>query len=66
MQLHTREHYGLIDQFETEYRGHFRLDREPKEQWPRGYVYQDGQANERFLAYRRGYALAKALYQEPG
>lgn len=64
MQITSKEHYDVLDQFETEYRGHFRLDREGKEQWPKGYVYQDGQANLVFKAYRKGYALAKAIYRE--
>jgi hypothetical protein len=29
-----------------------------------GRIYQDGQLNELFLAYRRGYAFAKATHRE--
>lgn len=64
MQITSKEHYDVLNQFETEFRGHFRLDRELKEQWPRGYVYQDDKANLAFQAYRKGYALAKAVYRE--
>lgn len=59
--LTTREHYDLLEAFERIYR-HHRLDREPKELWAKGVVYQNGETNALFLAYRHGYALAKSLY----
>jgi hypothetical protein len=58
--LKTQEHYDLMAQFEREFKGR-RVDKEPKDGWPRGNVYQDGGVNELFLAYRRGYAFAKAM-----
>lgn len=61
--LKDREHYDLMASFESEFGGSYRLDKEPKELWPRGNVYQHGELNQLFLAYRRGYALAKAIYQ---
>jgi hypothetical protein len=65
MQLHTQEHADLMTQFEREFRGH-RLDREQKAMWRRCLLYQDGHVNELFLAYRRGYALARALSMPTG
>jgi len=62
--LHTKEHYDLIDAFEREHSGRF--DKEPKEDWWRGRVYQSGQVNELFLAYRRGYAFGKAVTRATG
>lgn len=59
--LNTQEHIDLMTMFEREFKG--RPDRESKEFWPKGRIYQDGQKNELFLAYRKGYALAKAVYQ---
>ena len=56
----NREHYEIMAMFEREYRGAGRLDKEPKELWPRQHIYQDGHVNELFLAYQRGYALGKA------
>jgi len=58
--LHTKEHQDLMAQFEREFHGR-RLDREDKSFWARGIIYQDGQTNELFLAYRRGYALGIAV-----
>lgn len=58
--LNTQEHYDLIAMFEREYKG-VRQDKEPKALWLRGNVYQHGEANALFLAYRRGYALGKAV-----
>lgn len=60
--LKTQEHIDLIAMFEREFSGH-RLDKESKELWTMGRIYQDGELNERFLAYRRGYAYGKAVHQ---
>lgn len=59
--LKTQEHIDLIAMFEREFSGH-RLDKEPKNLWTIGRIYQDGQLNEIFLAYRRGYAFGKATH----
>lgn len=58
--LLTQEHYDLIAQFDREFKGE-RLDKEEKSLWSKEIVYQDGQVNKLFLAYRRGYALGKAI-----
>ena len=60
--LLTLEHYDLMAQFEREFPG--RHDKEQKALWPNGIIYQDGQINELFKAYRRGYALSKAIHQQ--
>ncbi len=62
MTLLGQEHYDLMAQFErdTKY-GPFA--REEKAMWPKGYVYQNGEVNQRFLAYRSGYAFAKSLWR---
>ena len=55
--LLTKEHYELLARFEADHK-HRRLTREQnKELWKRGNVYEDGQVNDLFLAYRKGYAL---------
>lgn len=64
MQIRTQEHADVMDQFEKEFRG-IRFDKEAKDFWPRGRIYEDGQTNELFLAYRRGYALARCVYGLP-
>ncbi|WP_225783384.1 hypothetical protein [Xenophilus sp. Marseille-Q4582] len=56
--LLTAEHYELMTMFERTRRG-ARLDKETKDLWPRGIIYQDGQVNEQFSAYRQGYAYAQ-------
>lgn len=58
MKIFDQEHYDLMIQFEREHSGRF--DKEAKEFWPKGIVYQDGHINELFLAYRRGYAFCEA------
>lgn len=59
MTLFTKTHYDLLSQFEKEF-SHLRLTKEPKELWSKSVVYQDGHANELFLAFRRGHAYGKA------
>lgn len=59
--LKTQEHIDLIAMFEREFTGS-RLDKESKDLWVNGRIYQDGQLNELFLAYRRGYAFGKATH----
>jgi hypothetical protein len=39
--------------------GRGRFDKEPKELWKKGTVYQDGKVNELFKIYWHGYALGK-------
>jgi len=58
MTLFSREHYELIEMFEREFSG--RKDKEPKELWSKGVIYQDGMVNQMFLAYRKGYAMGRA------
>lgn len=59
MQLVTQEHYDIIDMFERIYSGRF--DKEDKALWPKGHVYQNGEMNNLFLAFRHGVAFGKAL-----
>lgn len=62
--LNTREHIDLMAQFEKDAKNKFyglQFDKEPKELWPRGAIYQHGQTNLLFLAYRRGYANGKTV-----
>lgn len=58
--LKTKEHHELIAQFDRDY-SHFRTDKEPKELWEKGIVYQDGTTNQLFRAYQSGYSFAKAV-----
>lgn len=58
--LFTKEHYDLLNQFEKNFK-HLRLDREQsKELWAIGRIYENGETNQLFLAYRLGYAFGKA------
>jgi uncharacterized membrane protein len=55
----TKEHYDLMEAFEKT-QGKARPSREAKELWQKGIIYQNGQINALFLAYRQGYAYGKA------
>ena len=57
--LGSKTHADLIAAFEREYKGQGRFDKEAKELWTAGHVYQDGRLNELFLAYRRGAAYGE-------
>ncbi len=62
MQIITQDHYDLMDMFERIYKGEFRLDREvEKKDWSRGFVYQHGDANRMFKAFRHGVAYGVAI-----
>lgn len=56
--LGSKAHADLIAAFEREYKGR-RFDKEPKELWSGGRVYQDGPTNDLFVAYRRGAAYGE-------
>ena len=64
MQLNTKEHYDLMLQFEREFCPWRIEEKEDKRWWAKGHIYQNGELNELFLAYRKGYALAKSIYQQ--
>ena len=63
--LMAKEHYDVIAQFEKDCKKFInRTDKEPKELWARGLVYQDGRTNEMFLMFRSGYSFGKAVGRE--
>lgn len=62
--LKSKEHHDLMEAFERQCRllpGAVRLDREDKNYWSSGNIYQDGRTNSLFLAYRLGYAQGRAF-----
>ena len=59
MTLFSKEHYEVIEMFEKEFKGN-RFDKEPKDIWSNGNIYQDGMVNMLFLAYRKGFAMGRA------
>ena len=62
MKLTSKEHYDLMLMFEREFAGTARLDREKdKELWKKGQVYESGETNKLFLAYRKGYSFGKFI-----
>jgi hypothetical protein len=56
--LFSKEHYDLMAQFDKLFK-HFRLDKENRSEWSRGCIYQNGEVNELFKAFRQGYMLGK-------
>lgn len=60
MTLGSKDHDETMQMFEKIFAGEFRLDKEDKSQWPRGFVYQHGDANRLFKAFRQGVAYGRA------
>lgn len=58
MTLVSKEHYELIEMFEKDF-SHCRLDKEPKSLWEIGQIYENGETNNLFKAYRLGCAYGK-------
>ena len=56
----TKEHYQLLEYFEKSFKG-VRIDREPKDLWTTGQIYEDGETNKLFSAFRLGYSFGKAV-----
>lgn len=56
--LKTKEHYDLLAAFERDFYGQ-RLEKESKDLWTKGIIYQDGNVNNLFKAYRLGYSFRK-------
>ena len=70
LDVNTPEHNALMEVFEVTARANTwreRLGRESRDHWHRGYVYESGETNKRFLAFRAGYELGrKGRVGEPG
>lgn len=61
MKLFDDEHYKIMLQFEKDFSS-IRLDKEKnKDLWKIGQVYESGETNQLFLAYRRGYSFSKFI-----
>lgn len=61
MQIHTQEHYEIIEAFERLKLG-VRYDKEPKSLWLKSNIYQCGETNKLFIAFRHGYSAARCEY----
>lgn len=61
--LGTIEHEELIKSFEQEYK-QYRLDKEIREWWSKGRIYQDGLVNDLFLAYRKGCSYGRLVERQ--
>jgi hypothetical protein len=60
--LGSKAHYDLMEAFERAFKG-LRLDKEAKDMWAKGYVYQHGEVNQLFLAFRRGVEFGRTYCQ---
>lgn len=60
--LSSGDHEEVMRSFEALRPG--RLDREPRDQWRKQRIYQDGRVNELFLMFRQGHALGLAMARD--
>lgn len=60
----TKEHYDIIEMFEKVCHAMGRKDKEEKQDWSRGVIYKNGQINEEFIAFRKGYMFGKSVGQK--
>ena len=60
MSIKSKDHQDLMAMFEKIFAGR-RLDKEDKGLWPGGNVYQNGEVNELFLAFRHGCAYGISI-----
>lgn len=61
MELGTKEFYEIMSNFERNFKD-MRLDKEDENLWKMGVVYQCGETNALYQAYRLGYALGRYNY----
>jgi len=62
MFIETQEHHEMMYEFDKLHKT--TPKREPFSIWHTGYLYQDGEINKEFIAFRKGYALAKHLCRQ--
>ena len=61
MTIGSKEHYDILEMFEKSY-NHMRLDKESKELWQSGVIYQDGEVNKLYQSFILGYSLGRLVY----
>ena len=65
MSLKSHSHNELMEMFERSMKSlpccPSRMDREPRDYWGAGRIYQDGHVNAMFLAYRLGVTYGVAI-----
>ena len=61
MELRAKEHYEIMAAFEKFFQAEGRKDKEDKELWEKGLIYQNGDVNKLFLAFRLGVSYGLSL-----
>ena len=60
MKANSKEHFEMMAFFEKEHKS-MRLDKEPKELWSKGNIYQNGETNAAFVSFRFGVSYGAAI-----
>jgi hypothetical protein len=61
MTIGSKEHYDILESFEKSF-SDYRLDKENKELWKKGQVYQSGETNKLYQAVMMGYSMGRINY----
>lgn len=61
MTIGSKEHHEILKDFEKCFK-EFRLDKENKDMWSKGHIYQSGEVNNMYKAFVRGYSSGRANY----
>ena len=61
MKVGTKEFDDILENFDKNFK-HMRLDKESKEYWSKGQVYQNGETNNAYSAFVLGYSLGRVVY----
>lgn len=61
MKIGTKEHFEILKNFEKNF-PNLRLDKEEKDLWVKGIVYQSGETNSCYKAFIIGYSFGRLQY----
>ncbi len=61
MKIGTKEFEDILESFEKNF-SHMRLDKESKEYWRTGQMYENGETNNAYRAYTLGYSFGRVVY----
>ena len=61
MKVGTKEFDDILANFEKNFY-HMRLEKESKDFWSMGQIYQNGETNNAYKAYVMGYSFGRVVY----
>lgn len=62
MNIGSKEHYEILENFEKQFSQYNLTREENKDLWKKGYVYANGETNKLYQGFLSGYAFARCIY----